>query len=250
MASILFRPQSVNYIIGETIMIYHVAEVTQLTASCQCLSNELVATCYTSKVNCLGIQLPECRKKHHVLLTKERNILFARDAVGRYLAVSVESTFGHALLSLEIESVHHFVIIYSKVQRLSHRSIANTIFNIYIICADQKSKHWQPPYYIPGKITISPSLVGSLWCVHIIESGTLWSVGHVRFLCIALSHYHRYEDLPEDVDLLKHLLGIYCMYLFSIYGSVCPHLTQFSCDYCENTCTLSYYHQQIGSMNH
>ena len=30
----------------------------------------------------------------------------------------------------------------------------------------------------------------------------------------------------------------------------CNELTHFSCDNCENVCTLSYYQNQIGSMNH
>ena len=49
-------------------MICHIAEVTQLTASCQCLSNELVATCYTSNVNCLGVKL------HKIALTSRLKI--------------------------------------------------------------------------------------------------------------------------------------------------------------------------------
>ena len=36
----------------------------------------------------------------------------------------------------------------------------------------------------------------------------------------------------------------------AIYGAVPIKLTHFSCDDCENTCTLSCYHIQIGSMTH
>ena len=32
--------------------------------------------------------------------------------------------------------------------------------------------------------------------------------------------------------------------------TVCIQLTHFSCGDCENTCTSSYYHHQIGSMTH
>ena len=35
-----------------------------------------------------------------------------------------------------------------------------------------------------------------------------------------------------------------------LYGAVRIQLTHFSYDDCENTCTLSYYHRQIGSMTH
>ena len=34
----------------------------------------------------------------------------------------------------------------------------------------------------------------------------------------------------------------------AIYGALCIQLTHFFCDDCENTCALSYYRHQIGSM--
>ena len=36
----------------------------------------------------------------------------------------------------------------------------------------------------------------------------------------------------------------------ALYGAVCIQLTHVSCDDCENMCTLSHHHYQIGSMTH
>ena len=86
----------------------------------------------------------------------------------------------------------------------------------------------------------------------------------VVFLClhITLPHYHHYSDLPEGIGLLKCLSGTFCLECVSkiksilsiifhaIYGAVRIQLAHFSCDGCEDTCTLSYYHHRIGSMAH
>ena len=82
----------------------------------------------------------------------------------------------------------------------------------------------------------------------------------VVFIClhIALPHY----DLSEGIELLKCLSGTFCLKCVSkinwnlsiifheICGAVCIQFTHFSYDNCENICTLSYYHHQIGSMTH
>ena len=80
------------------------------------------------------------------------------------------------------------------------------------------------------------------------------------YLHITLPHYHHYADLHEGIELLKCLSDIFCLQCVSkimsalsiifhaIYGDVYIRLTHFSYDDCENTCTWSYYHHQIGSM--
>ena len=46
-------------------------------------------------------------------------------------------------------------------------------------------------------------------------------------------------------------LSQFSHFFHAVYGAVCIQLTHFSCDGCENMCTVSYYyHHQIGSMNH
>ena len=44
--------------------------------------------------------------------------------------------------------------------------------------------------------------------------------------------------------------SIFSIIFHAIYGAVFIQLTHFSCDNCENMCTLLSYHHQIGSMNH
>ena len=51
----------------------------------------------------------------------------------------------------------------------------------------------------------------------------------------------------ECMSKIKTLLSII---IDAIYGALCFLLAHFSWDDCENTCTLSYCHHQIGSMNH
>ena len=77
-----------------------------------------------------------------------------------------------------------------------------------------------------------------------------------------LPHYHHYADLSEGIELLKHLSDIFfrecvskirsvfSIIFHAIYGAVCIQLTHFFYDDCENICTRSYYHHQIGSMTH
>ena len=86
----------------------------------------------------------------------------------------------------------------------------------------------------------------------------LWPNG--RCLHITLPHYHHYVDLFDISRLLKCLSGTFCLecvskintiltiFFHKIYGAVCIQLTHFS--YFQNTCTLSYYHHQIGSRIH
>ena len=82
------------------------------------------------------------------------------------------------------------------------------------------------------------------------------------YLDITIPHYHQYADLSECIELMKCLSDIFCLKCVSkirsvlsiishaIYGTVCTQLSHFSYDDCENTCTRSYYHYQIGSMTH
>ena len=81
-----------------------------------------------------------------------------------------------------------------------------------------------------------------------------------EFACLKnrLPHYH-YADLLEGIGLLKCLSGTFCLECVSeikwiisiiclaVYGTVRIQLTHFFYNHCE-TCTLSYYHHQIGSM--
>ena len=53
--------------------------------------------------------------------------------------------------------------------------------------------------------------------------------------------------LSECVSKIKSILSVV---IYAIYGAVCIPLTHLSYDDCEHTCTLYYYHHQIGSMTH
>ena len=74
----------------------------------------------------------------------------------------------------------------------------------------------------------------------------------VVFLClhITLPHYHYHIDLGEGIELLKSLLGTFCLECVSkiksipsiifhaVSGVVRIQLPDFACDDCENICTL------------
>ena len=74
------------------------------------------------------------------------------------------------------------------------------------------------------------------------------------FVClhIKLPHYCNYTDMSEGIELLLFLSCTFCLECVSkiksifsiichaIYGAVRIHLIHFSCDDCENTCTLYY----------
>ena len=78
-------------------------------------------------------------------------------------------------------------------------------------------------------------------------------------LYITSFHYHHCANLSEDIELIKCLSDIFCRVCkirhiltvihYTIRGAVCFQFTHFSCDEWENIYTLSYYHNQIGSMN-
>ena len=53
-----------------------------------------------------------------------------------------------------------------------------------------------------------------------------------------------------DEHITENVRSAYHNHCRAIYGAVCIQLTDFPCDNCENTRTLSYYHQQIGGMTH
>ena len=68
----------------------------------------------------------------------------------------------------------------------------------------------------------------------------------VVFVCLQItpSHYHRYADLSEGIELIYNQVyaakcvskieTILAIIVHSIYGAVCLQFTQFSCDNCEN----------------
>ena len=82
------------------------------------------------------------------------------------------------------------------------------------------------------------------------------------FVClhITLPHYHHNADLSESIELLKCLLDTFCLefvskiksilsIIFMQYLGLCVFSLPITLyDDCENTCTLSCYHHQIGSM--
>ena len=84
--------------------------------------------------------------------------------------------------------------------------------------------------YIPGKLGFVYFTTAQSYDV-CKQSSTWWPDGCIR----------------ECVSKIKSILSI----IFHVmYGAVRIQFTHFSYDDCENTCTLSYYHHQIGSMTH
>ena len=79
-------------------------------------------------------------------------------------------------------------------------------------------------------------------------------------LRITLHLYHSYAGVSEGIGLLKcqvhsvkcvsKIKSILSVIFHAMCSAVCSQLTHLSCDNCENTCTLSYHHHQIGSINH
>ena len=53
-----------------------------------------------------------------------------------------------------------------------------------------------------------------------------------------------------SVECVSEIESILSIIFQAIYGTVCIQINHFSYDDCENMCTLSYYHNQIGSMTH
>ena len=115
--------------------------------------------------------------------------------------------------------------------------------------------------YLPGKPGFVPLLLCSLMlCANSRVHYDLMVV----FVClhITLLHYHYYADVYESIGLLNCFWGslfrvcvskiksILSIISHAIYGTVCSQHTHFCFDLCEDTYTSSYYHHQIGSMNH
>ena len=80
------------------------------------------------------------------------------------------------------------------------------------------------------------------------------------FLHITLSDYHHKADFSEitnyikcwvcSVECVSKIKSIISIIFYAIYGVVCFQLTHFCFDDCDNIFTFSYYHHQIGSINH
>ena len=82
----------------------------------------------------------------------------------------------------------------------------------------------------------------------------------VVFLCLHIT-LPDYSDVSVGIELSKMLVtyillcvskikSVPIIILHAMYGAVCIQLTHFCYDDCENTCTLSCHHRQIGSMTH
>ena len=86
----------------------------------------------------------------------------------------------------------------------------------------------------------------------------------VLFVCLHIipPHYHPYADLSKSIELPKCFSGTFCLECVSkvvsilsiivhaINGAVGIQLTHSSYGDYGNTCTLSYYRHEIGSMTH
>ena len=111
--------------------------------------------------------------------------------------------------------------------------------------------------YIPG--TLGPCF--HYWCS--VYGICKWSDTLVMFVCLQIttSHHHHYADLSEGIELLKclvsYMLPSVCLRLrqfsqlsFVRYMGLCVFSLPNSPAMIMRMCTLSYYHHQIGSMNH
>ena len=111
--------------------------------------------------------------------------------------------------------------------------------------------------YIPG--TLGPCF--HYWCS--VYSICKWSDTLVMFVCLQItpSHYHHYADLSEGIELLKclvrYMLPSVCLRLrqffqssFVQYMGLCIFNLPNSPAMIVRMCTSSYYHHQIGTMNH
>ena len=85
-----------------------------------------------------------------------------------------------------------------------------------------------------------------------------WSYSCVctlHYLIIILRTYLKVLDFWKpcqihSVQCVSKIKTILSIIFQAMYRAVCIQLTHFSYDLCENTCTLSCYHHQIGSMTH
>ena len=100
-----------------------------------------------------------------------------------------------------------------------------------------------------------------LLCAQIIEYiMARWSYSFVCTLCfllliIIMQTYLKVVNFynicqVHFVETRLKIWSIFSIIFIVIYWSVCIQLTHFSFDHCENRCTLSYYHYQIGSIAH
>ena len=104
----------------------------------------------------------------------------------------------------------------------------------------------------------------SLWWVQIV--GYVLPCRSYSFVCtvhhliiIIVQNYLKTLNLKnacqiyfvECVNRIKHILSVtHCTIHYAICRAVCFQFTHSPCDGWENIYTLSYYHNQIGSMNH
>ena len=65
-----------------------------------------------------------------------------------------------------------------------------------------------------------------------------------------LSYFPWLCEVVHSVECVSRTKSILSIIFHAIYGAVCIQLTYISDDYCKNICTLSYHHNQIGSMTH
>ena len=115
--------------------------------------------------------------------------------------------------------------------------------------------------YIPGQLgfvsfIIVQSYDACKW------SSTLWPDGCIRLfahyiislssLCWCIWRYWTSKMLVRYIlsECKSEIKSIFLVTFCAIYGVVCIQLTHLSYGDCENTCTLSYYHHQIGSVSH
>ena len=114
--------------------------------------------------------------------------------------------------------------------------------------------------YVPGKLGICFHHYCAVYdeCKY---SDTFWLADRTRLfvqytvslssLCTLIWRHWTYKTpqiyFVECVSNIKHILSVIH---FTIYGAVCFQFTHFSCDDWENIYTLSYYHNEIGSINY
>ena len=157
----------------------------------------------------------------------------------------------------------HYRPVVNSRQTLFMTSTGNSVDNMRFVCTlhlhylslYQTNTHISRESLALSFITVQYYDVCKYW-------STFWPDGCIRLF----AHYHTtLSSLCRPIwriELLKCLPGTFCLesvpniksilsiIFHAIYGVDCIQLTHFPYYDCENTCTLSYHHHQIGNMTH
>ena len=152
---------------------------------------------------------------------------------------------------------HHYANIYEGNELIKYLSGTFCLECVSNFKLNQVSKRgrWSTSHIALWFVElVSLSLCSLMMCAN----NPVYCDRMIAFVCLRITIlHHHYANIYEGNELIKYLSGTFCLECvskmkaaLSVYGAVYNKLTHLSYDDCENTCTFSYNHQQMGSMAH